>query len=234
MASHVLQTIGARLGAGRGLWAFVAFLFPTLAVVRDDSVALAMLLFVAETLLASALLGVRVAASRRAHGSDVTAAYRLHEAWRVLLIFVGPFSLACAFMLGAVTAIEASKGGIHVDLAAFLDRGKWMALLLVASVAIDTLVAPVRSVHWLETSVAWQGSRTAVMFLAVLVGWPFMLFTGTTQAFFWIFFALRLLTDIGSLQPGERERIRTQMFGEPYAPPATVEAAGQRPPTAAA
>ena len=45
MASHVLGAIGARLGAGRGLWSFVAFLFPTLAVVRDDSVALAMLLF---------------------------------------------------------------------------------------------------------------------------------------------------------------------------------------------
>ena len=45
-----------------------------------------------------------------------------------------------------------------------------------------------------------------------------MLFTGTTQAFFWIFFGLRLLSDFGSLRPAERERIRAQMFGEPYAP----------------
>ncbi len=230
MSSHVLQSLVGRLGAGRGLWAFTAFLFPTLAIVEDDSVALAMLLFVGETLLASALLGVRVMTSRRAHVADAPAAWRLHEAWRVLLFFVGPFSLACAVMLSAVTAIEASKGGLHLDLGAFLDRGKWMALMLVASVVIDTLIAPVRSVHWLETSVAWQGSRTAVMFLSVLVGWPFMLFFGTTQAFFWVFFALRLLADLGSLAPGERERIRAQMFGEPYAVPRALDTAN---PTAA-
>jgi len=45
-----------------------------------------------------------------------------------------------------------------------------------------------------------------------------MLFTGTTQSFFWVFFGLRLLSDLGSLKPGERERIRAQMFGEPFNP----------------
>jgi hypothetical protein len=74
-------------------------------------------------------------------------------------------------------------------------------------------------VTWLETGVAWQGSRTAVLFLCVLLGWPLMLFTGTTQSFFWIFFALRLLSDFGSLKPGERERIRTTMFGDAYLTP---------------
>ena len=62
---------------------------------------------------------------------------------------------------------------------------------------------------------AWQGSRTAVMTLVLMLGWPVMLFSGTSQGFFWIFFALRLLSDLGGLRPGERERIRARMFDKP-------------------
>ena len=62
------------------------------------------------------------------------------------------------------------------------------------------------------------------MILAVVLGWPVMLFTGTTQSFFWTFFGLRLLSDLGSLRPTERERIRAQMFGPPYAPGARESA----------
>lgn len=206
---------------GHGLWSVAAFLFPTLAIVGDDSVVVAMLLFVMETLVAASLLAVRLAASRRGRRPDDAEALRLRQVARALLVFVGPFSLACAVMLSAVAFIEAAKGGIEIDLAVFFDRAKWMALALVASAVLDSLLAPVRSIHWLETGVAWQGSRTAVLFLAVLLGWPVMLFTGTSQSFLWIFFALRLLSDLGSLRPGERERIRAQMFdggGDPAAP----------------
>lgn len=216
MARDALLSLGTRSGAGHGLWAIVAFIFPTLAVVKDDSVALAMLLFLMETLLASSLLGVRVLMSRRAMAADDGARRRLQQVGNVLMIFVGPFSLACAVMLGVVVMIEVSKGRAVYDLAAFGDRARWMALMLLASAVLDSLLAPVRSVQWIETAVAWQGSRTAVMFLAVLLGWPVMLFTGTSQGFFWGFFGLRLLSDLGSLNPGERERIRTQMFGERY------------------
>ncbi len=222
MASHVLQSLAVRLGGGRSLWAVAAFLFPTLAIVKDDSVALAMLLFVGETLLASALLAIRVMVSRRASHTQPGAASRLHEAWRVLLFFVGPFSLACAFMLAVVTFIETSNGGLQVDMRAFLDRAAWMALALLASAVIESLLAPVRTVHWIESGISWQGSRTAVLFLAVLVGWPVMLVTGTTQGFFWIFFMLRLLSDLGSLRASERERIRARIFGEPYVPGASA------------
>lgn len=212
------MSLGTRFGAGHGLWSLVAFAFPTLAIVKDDSVALAMLLFVTETMCASALLGARLLVSRRAMAGEDDARRRLHEVGKALLIFVTPFSLACAVMLGVVTVIEVQKGRAVFDLALFGERVKWMAMMLLASAVLDSIIAPVRSVHWLETGVAWQGSRTAVLFLCVLLGWPVMLFTGTTQAFFWIFFALRLLSDFGSLKPGERERIRAQMFGEPYVP----------------
>ena len=47
------------------MWSLVAFIFPTLAIVKDDSVVLAMLLFVLETLLAAALLAARLLIPRR-------------------------------------------------------------------------------------------------------------------------------------------------------------------------
>lgn len=218
MARDALLSLGTRFGAGHGLWSIVAFIFPTLAIVKDDSVALAMLLFVMETLLASALLGVRVLVSRGAMAGDDRAWRRLGEVGKMLLIFVAPFSLVCAVMLGVVTLIEVDKGRATFDLSLLAERARWMATMLLASAVLDSLVAPVRSVQWLETGVAWQGSRTAVLFLCMLLGWPVMLFTGTTQAFFWVFFALRLISDAGSLRPGERERIRANMFGEAYVP----------------
>ena len=216
MASHAWQSLVTRFGAGHGLWSLAAFLFPAVAILKDESVALAMLLFLMETLLASGLLAARVAVSRRVMRADPGAAHRLREVLKVLLWFVLPFSLGCAVMLGAVTFIEIDKGRATFDAAQHIDRAKWMAVALLASAVLDSLIAPVRSVTWLETGVAWQGSRTAVLFLCVLLGWPLMLFTGTTQSFFWIFFALRLLSDFGSLKPGERERIRSTMFGDAY------------------
>jgi hypothetical protein len=216
MVRAAVLSLAARSGAGRGVWSLASFIFPTFAIVKDESVSLAMLLFLLETLLASALLAARVGVSRHAMRADAGAAERLRETLKVLLIFVLPFSLGCALMLGAVTFIEIDKGRATFDAALHVDRAKWMALTLLASAVLDSVIAPVRSVTWLETGVAWQGSRTAVMCLCVLLGWPVMLFMGTTQAFFWIFFALRLLSDIGSMRPGERERIRTTMFGDAY------------------
>ena len=208
--SNGLLSLGTRFGAGHGLWSIAAFFFPAVAIVKDDSVSLAMLLFLLETLLASALLLTRLGVGRRAMHGDDQARRRLLEAGRVLLIFVLPFSLGCAVLLGAVTFIEIDKGRASFDAALHADRAAWMAMALLGSAVLERLIAPVRSVNWLETSVAWQGSRTAVLFLAVILGWPVMLYTGTTQSLFWTFFSLRLLSDAGSLWPGERERIRAR------------------------
>ena len=216
MAFQSWQSLATRFGAGHGVWSLASFFFPAFAIVKDESVSLAMLLFLLETLLASALLAARVGVSRRVMRADPSAVRRLGEVLKILLLFVLPFSLGCAVLLGAVTFIEIDKVRATFDAAVHADRVKWMALTLLASAVLDSILAPVRSVNWLETGVAWQGSRTAVLFLCVLLGWPVMLFTGTTQAFFWIFFFLRLLSDFGSLKPGERERIRSTMFGEAH------------------
>ena len=175
-----------------------------------------MLLFVFETLLASALLATRLRTGPRAVRDEPEACLRQDEAWRMLLWFVGPFSLACAGMLAGLALLEADNGRLQGWGGDFGDRVRWMALTLLASAALDSAVAPVRSAHWLETMVSWQGSRTAVLLLAVLLGWPVILIMGTAQGFFWTFFALRLLSDLGGLKRGERERIRARVFGEPF------------------
>jgi hypothetical protein len=232
MPRAALSSLGARANAGHGVWAVVAFVFPTLATVKDDSVILAILLFVLETLLASAVLFVRTLAGARGHAHDDMARRRIVETRRVLQFFVAPFSLACMVMFGAVALIESGKGRLPVEGLALLgERASWMAGMLLASAVLDTLVAPVRSVRWLETAVAWQGSRTSVMTLVLLLGWPVMLFTGTSQAFFWAFFALRLLSDLGSLWPGQRERIRANMFDRPVVADATLGQVGTAPPS---
>jgi hypothetical protein len=227
-----LASILSRLGAGRAAWAAIAFLFPTLAIVQDGNVAIAMLLFIIETLLATALLGGRLAIATRAGAGDGDARARLGEVRKLLLILVLPFSVACGVMLAAVTGIEHANTGRFAGAATGLaTRASWMAAALLASAILDTVIAPVRSVQWLETSAAWLWSRTAVMFLTMLIGWPVMLFTGTSQAFAWIFFVFRLLTDLGTLRPGERERIRAVAFGGPREPDPSVRDVAKAPPT---
>lgn len=206
----------SRLGAGQGVWAIAAFFFPAVAVIKDDSVAVAMLLFLLETLLASLILAARVAGATRST-TDLRTRQRLVEVRRVLQFFVAPFGLGTAALLGAVTAIEAAKGTLPPgSLDTLRDRATWMTVWLVAGAGLDVLMAPVRTVPWLEGAVSWQASRTAVMAFALMIGWPIMLAMGSTQAYAWVFFALRLLSDIGSLTPRERERIRERTFGQPF------------------
>ncbi len=127
--------------------------------------------------------------------------------------------------------IEADKGRLQGTWTDFADRARWMALMLCASAVIDSVLAPVRSVHWLEIGVSWQGSRTAVLCLAVLLGWPIILVMGTAQGFVWTFFVLRLLSDVGSLRQSERERIRATMFDRPGDPAAPIGEVAKAPPS---
>lgn len=190
-----------------------------------------MLLFVLETLLASALLWGRLLIASRASDGDHQTLARIREVRRLLLMLVLPFSLASGLMLGLVTLGEhVNTGRFEGAMATFTSRATWMAGALLASAVLDALVAPVRSVQWLEATGAWQWSRTAVLCLTMLLGWPVMLFTGTTQAFAWIFFAFRLLTDVGTLNAAERERIRAVVFDTPGTPDPSVGDVSKAPP----
>ena len=83
---------------------------------------------------------------------------------------------------------------------------------------LDSLLAPVRSVTWLESAAAWQGSRTSVLIvIAFLIGTPIdALFSGNSQGYFWVWFALRLFSDLNALRPAERERTARCHFGDAY------------------
>ncbi|MBA2355838.1 MAG: hypothetical protein H0V80_14375 [Acidobacteria bacterium] len=226
MQWHALTSLGLRFSAGHVLWSAAAFAFPGLTVLHDGNTALAMLLFIVETLMASALLGTRLLLSRYLGGRSPEAVQRLGEVRRVLLWLVLPCSLVGAVMLGVIAAIEAQRTDLGPHLVDAGERVRWMAVALVSSTVLDSVLAPVRSVHWLETGVAWQGSRTVVLFLSMLLGWPVMLATGASSGFFWIFFALRLFSDLGGLRRSERERIRAHLFGPPFAAGAAWAPAG--------
>ena len=177
MAVHVWQTLGGRVGAqaGAGLWVGASFLFPALSVWRDDSVALGMVLFVLETVLASVLLVARITLARRAVPADLEASARLHKALRLIMEMALPFSLVPGVLLLGFAILDAQDGRVALDVAGHVARAGWMALMLVASAALDSVLAPVRTVAWLESAAAWQASRTSVLVIAFLLGTPFML-----------------------------------------------------------
>jgi hypothetical protein len=212
MALQSALSQGVRAIAGRGVWVGTSFAFPALALFKDDSVALAMVLFILETLLGSAILAVRLRLARRA-STEPEASARVGKALRLLGEFVLPFSVVPCFLLIAFTAIDAQRVDVWAWYATYASRAQGMALLLVAGAVLDTLIAPVRTVMWLETAAAWQASRTSVLVLAFMLGVPVMILKNTTQGFFWAYFGLRLFSDINGLRPDERERLRVHFLG---------------------
>ena len=215
MTSTAGQSLGARFGAqaGSGVWTSASFLFPALSVWHDASVALAMVLFVLETLLASALLGVRIAFARRAAPREDDASRRLAKAARLLVQLVLPFSLVPGVLLLGYASIDAQHGRLDIGLDGYVERARWMGLVLLGGAVLDSLLAPVRSVTWLESAAAWQASRTSVIVIAFLIGTPIMLWSGNSQGYFWSWFGLRAFSDLNALRPSERERLRLHFLG---------------------
>jgi hypothetical protein len=211
MTAHGWQSLGTQAGAG--LWAGASFLFPAFSVWHDASVALAMVLYVLETVLASFLLAVRIAVARRARAGTPEARGRLQRALRLLAQLVIPFSIVPGMLLLGYALIDEQQGRLTLDVAWHAERARWMAFALVAGATLDSLLAPVRSVIWLESAAAWQASRTSVLVVAFLIGTPIMLYSGSSQAYFWVWFGLRLLSDVNALRPTERERLRLHFLG---------------------
>ena len=89
-----------------------------------------------------------------------------------------------------------------------------MALALIGGAVLDSLLAPVRTVTW---SSSWLRGRravgTSVLVIAFLVGTPYMVWSGHSQAYFWIWVVLRLFSDVNTLRLSERERLRLHFLG---------------------
>jgi hypothetical protein len=91
-----------------------------------------------------------------------------------------------------------------------VDRGQWMAVIILASAVVDTLVAPVRTAEWLQASVALQMNRTILLHPVIMFGYLIFGITGSLAGMVMIFIVGRLLMDLNALRSGTRERARNQ------------------------
>ncbi|WP_396624004.1 hypothetical protein [Luteitalea sp.] len=221
MALRAALPLGLRFGAGHGLWSIVAFVFPSAALVQQEHYGVAVLLFLAETVLALALLGVRLVVAWRASADEPDVRARLVRTRRSIPGALAMILVCLAWGIGfAGLALRLSPPD---DLLATLAaRGRPMASGLLLAAILDTIIAPVRSPVWLETGIAWQASRASVVLVSILIGLPLTYFFGI-QGMLWSFLGLRLFADLGGMARGERERIRSTMFDGPELDPAARE-----------
>lgn len=228
MAREALVSLGVRSLAGRGLWGLVAFVFPSLAAVEQDGAAAAVLLYLTETVVALAILLLRLQVAWRASGDDEPTRARLSRTRQgvggVLLMIL----VCLVWGLGLVGYLTVMSEARAVW-ATFIERSGPMIAMLLLAALLDTIVAPVRTPAWLETGFAWQASRSSIVVVSMLVGGPLAFWFGA-PALVWSFLALRLLADLGGLRRSERERIRAQMFDGLVPPDRAVRESPKAPP----
>lgn len=232
MVLRAALPLGLRIGAGHGLWSVVAFAFPSIALLQEEHFGVALLLFLAETIAALAILGVRLATAWRASASDPALRARLRRTRDgtkgvLLMVFV---CAAWGVGLAGLTLVLNPPEDLVAN--ALARGGPMLGALLLAAV-LDTAMAPVRAPEWLEAGLAWQASRTSVVVVSILAGLPFAWYFGL-QTFAWTFLGLRLMADAGGLRRSERERIRAQMFDGSGTPDLTVRDTAKAPPPFAA
>lgn len=217
MARDALLSLGARSFAGRGLWGIAAFLFPSLAAAEQDGAAAAVLLYLTETIVALAILWLRLQVAWRASRGDAPTHARLSRTRRGLAGVLLMILVCVVWGLGLVGFLTVTSEPRAVW-ATFAERsGPMVAMLLLAAV-LDTIVAPVRTPAWLETGFAWQASRSSIVVVSMLIGVPLAFWFGPT-ALVWSFLGLRLFADLGGLKRSERERIRANLFDGPAPDP---------------
>lgn len=210
MPRDALLALGTRASAGRGLWSVVSFAVPSASLLDEEHYGVAVLLFVAETLIALALLGVRLTVAWRASADELAVRDRLRKTRRNI---PGVLVMTAVGLVWA-TAMAALTLGVQPPddlLGVLAGRLQPLALGLLAAALLDTIIAPVRSPVWLETGIAWQASRASVVLASILFGLPFAAYFGVS-ALLWSFLGLRLIADLGGMTRGERERIRSLTF----------------------
>ena len=154
-----------------------------------------MVLFVLETLLASALLGVAHRLRPTSGARPATRPRRLRQGARLLLQLVLPFSLVPGVLLLGYAAIDAQQGpALRSMSTAMPERARWMAMFCWGAPCWTRCWRRCVRSTWIESAAAWQASRTSVMVIAFLIGTPLMLWSGNSQGYFWVWFGLRLFS----------------------------------------
>jgi hypothetical protein len=211
-ASDALGT-WARSVAGQAVWSGASLLVPAFAILRDGSVALAVALYGIETVVGAAVLATRIRGTRRSLSPGAEDATRLAAA-RSLLATTMFFSLVLsALLLVFFYAYDLEPGGLRAVTASVGSRASWLVAAVLAGACLDALLAPVRSVAWLESAAAWQARRLAAPALAYLPGVALTAWQGTSQGFLWPWFLLRLWVDFAGLFPHQREVARREFLG---------------------
>lgn len=206
-----------RTRGGQSLWLFATGAVPSLSLLAGEPLWIAASLFWCETVLASALIGGRVGFEwwRTGRRGDRARQSQLGEIGRLLGLLVGTFNVALGIIGGFILVAGSRNGAFELhESALFLDRLRMLVLALLAAAAYDTLFAPTQALRWLQSVAAWQWSRTAVLFVGLAFAGAVGLVAGERGAL-WGFLVLRVTADAGALRATERERITTQVFGDP-------------------
>jgi hypothetical protein len=212
----VLSALALRSQLGATVRTIAAVLFPAVAVLEDHAPELGILLYLLETALSSALLLVRTVTNlfvlrrggaTRAHGRQISQLLRARDLM-VSTVVIGVWTFPLLTM-----AMFAVRGGEwQPQWIVLTDRARWLALTVVASAVLDTLVAPVRSGLWLQSAVAQQMTRLLVLHPVVMFGFLLYRFTGSTVGMIAIFFTLRLFVDVTGWRRASRHARRHRWF----------------------
>jgi hypothetical protein len=212
-------TMWARAVCGRAVWSASSLLVPALAVFHEQRVAQAIALYTLETVVAVALLRVRLGRALRGRPFDDPEAARLRQA-RQVAGMAAACSLVIGFLVLAFFVAYDVRPDDLFDLSTWHDapfdgfgeRVQWLAAGLLAGAVLDAWLAPVWSVEWLEASAAWQLRRVAAPAFAYLPGALLTAWQGSSAGFLLPWFLVRAFTDLTALAPGERERVRAHVM----------------------
>lgn len=183
----------------------VAVVFPSVALLEDRQAALAILLYLVEIILTALTLVVRtrvaasvVARAARAGDADAQTVRATKEATDLAMTSVGVALLGIPFLLVAVLLAHPEMDWPTLR-STVVERGQWLAIFILASAVLDTLVAPVRSVAWVSASVAMHMRRIILLHPVILFGFLLFGLTGSLSGMVILFVAGRLVMDASAM-----------------------------------
>lgn len=209
-AFHGAAWTGSLLRSG------AAIAFPSVALLGDKQPALGILLYLVEIILTALMLVVRTSLSAwlvsravargTADERDLSALGKARDLAMVIVavgVMGSPFLWVAVLLAHPDMHWQALRDTV-------IDRGQWIAAIVLASAFLDTLVAPVRTPEWLQASVAMQMNRTVLLHPVIMFGYLLFAVTGSLAGMLVIFVVGRLLMDLNALRRGTRERARKQ------------------------
>lgn len=208
MPRDALIALSGRAWMGSLVRSGVAVAFPSVALLDDRQPALGILLYLVEIILTALMLLARTAVATllvsrdaRQESADEPDVLALRKTRDLATTTVAVGLLGLPFLLVAVLLAHPELDW-PVLRDSVLDWGRWVAVLIVASALLDTLVAPVRTPEWLHTSVTMQMTRTLLLHPVILFGFLLFGLTGSLTGMVVVFVAVRVVLDLSTMFRG--------------------------------